>query len=157
MILIPWEIKFPTNSYRENTYSNLDKYGRQKAPIFSLKLSTLAYLFKGNECCSVFKIYLVISWTDQKCVEFTKTQTKLKAFQQRYFHCFFFLKTNFDTFVEVSREYGNTISDKFFCNYLEVTKDCKGVIFDQHSLEFFKYHIFLHKSPPRISPHPLDF
>ena len=53
-------MKFPTNTYRENTYSNLDKYDRQKAPIFGLKLSTLAYLFKGNECCSDFKIHLVI-------------------------------------------------------------------------------------------------
>ena len=139
MILFPWEIKFPTNSYRENTYSNLDECGRQKAPIFSLKLFTLAYLFEGNECCSVFKIHLVISWTDQKCVELTETQTKLIAFQQRSFHRFFFpLKTNLNTFVAVSRDHGNTISDKFPCNYLKVTKDYKDVIFDQHSLKFFK-------------------
>ena len=87
-------------------------------------------------------------------MKLTRTQKNLIAFKQRSFHYFFPPKTNLNTFVAVSRDHGNNICDKFLCNYLKVTKDCKGVIFDQRSLEINKYHIFLHKSPPPHK-HPL--
>ena len=82
-----------------------------------------------------------------------KDSNKAYSFsKKRSFHCFLSPKTNLNTFVAVSKDHGNTISDKLPCNYLKVTKDCKGVIFDQHSLEFFKYHILLRKSPPPNKP-----
>ena len=62
-------------------------------------------------------------------MELTRTQTKLTAFQQRSFHCFLSLNANLNTFVAVSKDYGDNISDKFLCYYLKVTKDCKGVMF----------------------------
>ena len=89
-----------------------------------------------------------------KVCEIDKDSKNLIAFQQRSFHYFFPPKTNLNTFVAVSRDHGDNICDKFLCHYLKVTKDCKGVIFDQHSLEINKYHIFLHKSPPPHK-HPL--
>ena len=89
-----------------------------------------------------------------KLYRIDKDSNKAYSFSTKIFSLFFFLKTNLNTFVAVSKDHGNTISDKFPCNYLKVTKDCKSAMFDQHSLEFFKYHILLHKSSPPNKPPP---
>ena len=53
-----------------------------------------------------------------------KDSNKAYSFSTKIFSPVFFpLKTNLNTFVAVFRDHGDTISDKFPCNYLKVTKD----------------------------------